>query len=69
MEKNTKVSIIIPIYNMEKYLEECLDTAIGQTLKDIEIICVNDGSQDNSLSIIKKYMAIDDRMFSLIRKI
>jgi glycosyltransferase involved in cell wall biosynthesis len=62
MEKNTKVSIIIPIYNMEKYLEECLDTAIGQTLKDIEIICVNDGSQDNSLSIIKKYMAIDDRI-------
>ena len=62
MRKNTKVSIIIPIYNMEKYLEECLDTAIGQTLKDIEIICVNDGSQDNSLSIIKKYMAIDDRI-------
>lgn len=62
MKQSTKVSIIIPIYNMEKYLAECLDTVIRQTLKDIEIICVNDGSQDNSLSIIKKYMETDDRI-------
>ncbi len=50
-----KVSIIIPVYNVEKYLEECLDSAVNQTLKDIEIICVNDGSTDNSLDILKKY--------------
>lgn len=50
-----KVSIIIPVYNVEEYLEECLDSAVNQTLKDIEIICVNDGSTDNSLDILKKY--------------
>ena len=41
-----KVSIIIPVYNVEQYLEECLNSLISQTLKDIEIICVNDGSTD-----------------------
>ena len=62
MGGNTKISVIIPIYNMEKYLAECLNTVINQTLKNIEIICVNDGSQDNSLSIIKQYMETDDRI-------
>jgi len=50
-----KVSVIIPIYNMELYLEECLQSVIAQTLKEIEIICVNDGSTDNSLEILQKY--------------
>lgn len=50
-----KVSIIVPVYNVEKYLPECLDSLVNQTLKDIEIICVNDGSTDNSLDILKKY--------------
>ena len=50
-----KISVIIPIYNMEKYLKECLNSVINQTLKDIEIICVNDGSIDNSLTILKEY--------------
>ena len=50
-----KVSIIIPVYNAEKYLEECLDSALNQTHKDIEIIAVDDGSTDNSLEILKKY--------------
>lgn len=50
-----KVSIIIPVYNVEKYLEECLNSAVNQTLKEIEIICVNDGSTDSSLEILKKY--------------
>ena len=45
------VSVIIPVYNIEKHLEKCLDSVIGQTLKDIEIIVVNDGSTDNSLNI------------------
>lgn len=49
------VSIVIPVYNVELYLEECLESAVNQTLKDIEIIAVNDGSTDNSLNILKKY--------------
>ena len=45
-EKNPKVSVIMPIYNSEMYLEECLSSIINQTLEDIEIICINDGSTD-----------------------
>ncbi len=52
---NLKVSIIIPVYNSEKYLERCFDSLLMQTLKDIEIICINDGSTDKSLNILKKY--------------
>lgn len=48
------LSIIVPIYNVEKYLEKCLDSLIKQNIKNYEIICVNDGSRDNSLSILKK---------------
>lgn len=50
-----KVSIIIPVYNAEKYLERCIDSLINQTYKNIEIIAINDGSKDNSLNILKKY--------------
>ena len=57
-----KVSIVIPTYNVESYLRECLDSVVNQTLKDIEIICVNDGSTDNSLQIIQEYAAKDDRI-------
>lgn len=57
-----KVSIIIPVYNVEKYLKECLDSVIKQTLQDIEIICVNDGSTDNSLHILKEYSQNDSRI-------
>ena len=57
-----KVSIIVPVYNVEKYLEKCLDSLINQTLKDIEIICVNDGSKDNSLKILEKYSQKDNRI-------
>ena len=53
------VSVIIPVYNIEKHLEKCLDSVIGQTLKDIEIIVVNDGSTDNSLDIITQYARKD----------
>ena len=65
MEKIPKVSIIIPVYNVENYLRECLDSVINQTLKDIEIICVNDGSTDNSLSILKEYDQSDNRLIIL----
>lgn len=57
-----KVSIIIPIYNVEKYLEECLESVINQTLKEIEIICIDDCSTDNSSSILMKYETIDRRI-------
>ena len=57
-----KVSIILPIYNVSQYLRECLDSVVGQTLKDIEIICVNDGSTDDSLDIIREYAAGDERI-------
>ena len=56
------VSVIIPVYNIEKHLEKCLDSVIGQTLKDIEIIVVNDGSTDNSLDIITQYARKDSRI-------
>ena len=51
MEK-IKVSVIIPVYNSEKYLRECLDSVVNQTLKEIEIICVDDGSADKSPDIL-----------------
>lgn len=51
-----KVSIIVPVYNAEEYLEKCLDSLVNQSLKDIEIILVNDGSKDNSENIINKYL-------------
>ncbi len=57
-----KVSIIMPIYNTERYLKMCLDSVIGQTLQDIEIICVNDCSTDGSLDILKQYQAQDERI-------
>ncbi|MBO7244768.1 MAG: glycosyltransferase family 2 protein [Alphaproteobacteria bacterium] len=56
------ISVIIPVYNVEKYLRECLDSVINQTLKDIEIICVDDGSTDNSLEILKEYAKKDNRL-------
>jgi len=51
----TKISIIVPVYNAELYLAKCLDSLVGQTLKEIEIILINDGSTDKSEQIIKKY--------------
>lgn len=57
-----KVSIILPIYNVSQYLRECLESVIGQTLKEIEIICINDGSTDSSLDIIEEYARKDDRI-------
>ena len=57
-----KVSIVIPICNVERYLKECLDSVINQTLKDIEIICVDDGSTDASLSILRTYEKMDTRI-------
>lgn len=63
-----KVSIIIPIYNVEKYIKECLDSIIGQTLKDIEIICVDDGSTDHSYEILEDFVQKDNRI-KIIKKL
>ena len=56
------VSILVPVYNTSAYLRKCLDTLIAQTLTQIEIVCVNDGSTDNSLEILKEYAAKDSRI-------
>lgn len=55
MKSEFKVSVVVPVYNSEKYIESCLDSLVNQTLKNIEIICVNDGSPDNSINILRKY--------------
>lgn len=60
-----KISVIIPVYNVEQYLKECLDSVINQTLKDIEIICVDDCSTDNSYKILEEYAKKDDRIIVL----
>lgn len=57
-----KVSVIIPCYNAEKYLDQCLSSVINQTLQDIEIICVDDGSKDKTLDILHQYAAKDQRI-------
>ena len=57
-----KVSIITPVYNVEKYLARCMDSLINQSFKDIEILAINDGSTDNSLEILRQYEAKDKRI-------
>lgn len=57
-----KVSVIIPVYNVEKYLPACLDSVLGQTLREIEVICVNDGSTDKSPEILQEYAKKDSRI-------
>ncbi len=62
LNKTAAVSIVLPIYNAGPYLRECLDSIVNQTLKNIEIICVNDGSTDNSMDIIQEYAGRDMRI-------
>ena len=57
-----KVSVVIPVYNVEPYLNICMDSVVNQTLEDIEIICINDGSTDKSLDILNSYAEKDDRI-------
>ncbi len=56
------ISVIIPVYNVEPYLRECLDSVVNQTFRDLEIICVNDGSTDGSAAILEEYAAKDSRV-------
>ena len=60
-----KVSLIVPIYNTEKYLEKCINSLTNQTLKDIEIILINDGTKDNSEKIINQF---NDNRITYIKK-
>ncbi|MBR0372396.1 glycosyltransferase [Candidatus Saccharibacteria bacterium] len=68
MSSRVKVSVLVPIYNVEDYLPECLDSLVNQTLKEIEIICINDGSTDSSPEIIKSYMKKDKRVKIIDKK-
>lgn len=56
------ISVIVPVYNVERYLEECLDSLVGQTHRNIEIICVDDGSKDSSGEILRRYAGEDERV-------
>lgn len=67
MSKNPQISILVPIYNVQDYLQQCLESLTNQTLRDLEIICINDGSTDKSLSIIKHFQKSDSRI-KLINK-
>lgn len=67
-KEQIKVSIIVPVYNTSQYLEKCLDSLIKQTLKDIEIICVNDGSTDDSGKILENYAKKDKRVVVINQK-
>ena len=59
---NPLISIIIPVYNVEKYLRECLDSVLSQSCSEYEVICVNDGSTDGSLTILKEYAKKIDKI-------
>ena len=63
-----KVSVIVPVYNVEQYLRQCLDSLVNQTLNDIEIVCINDGSTDGSLEILKEYSKKDSRIIFIDKK-
>ena len=57
-----KISVIVPVYNVEDYLKECLDSIINQTLKEIEILCIDDCGTDNSIDILREYSKKDNRI-------
>lgn len=63
-----KISVLVPIYNVEKYLSWCLETLVNQTLRDIEIICINDGSPDQSVAIVRNLMETDSRVLLIDKK-
>ena len=62
MDTSVKISTIIPVYNAEKYIEKCLESILNQSFKDIEVICINDGSTDGTLKILENYSKKDNRI-------
>ena len=67
--KMDKVSIIIPVYNVEHYLDRCLQSVVGQTVPEIEILCIDDGSTDHSPAILEKWAKADSRIKVIHKKI
>ena len=67
-ENETKVSVIIPIYNVESFLEECLTSVVNQTHKALEIICIDDGSTDGSADILRTFAARDERIIAISKR-
>ena len=67
-ESKPLVSVVLPIYNVEKYLPKCLDSVVGQSYENIEIICINDGSPDESEKIVADYMKNDSRIVLINQK-
>lgn len=65
--KMPEISIILPIYNVENYLERCLNSIKDQTFKDFEVLCINDGSPDNSQAIVERFVAMDSRFKTFIK--
>ena len=65
MNENPLVSIIVPVYNGETFLKECVDSILNQTYKNIELILINDGSKDNSAQIINEYAKKDERVVAI----
>lgn len=63
-----KISIIVPCYDVERYLPKCLDSLLAQTLEDIEVICINDGSPDGCLDILRRYEAANPDTIVVIDK-
>ncbi len=68
MEEKIKVSVIVPMYNVENYIAECIESVLGQSLTQIELICVNDGSIDQTLTICNNYSAQDERLKIIDKK-
>lgn len=64
----TVFSIIVPVYNSQEFLHKCLDSLVNQTLHDIEIICIDDGSTDDSLSILREYANADNRVIVITQQ-
>lgn len=56
------VSVVVPVYNLEKYIENCLKSIVAQTYKNLEILCIDDGSTDGSARIIKEFAGTDERI-------
>ena len=65
--RKVRISVVIPVYNVEEYLAQCLDSIISQTYSNLEIICVNDGSTDRSQEILERYARQDDRIRVVVR--
>lgn len=68
MQETDKVSVIIPVYNVAPFLKTCINSVISQTHKNLEILCINDGSTDNCLEILKEFEAIDERITVISQK-